>query len=131
MKGYTDSADVMLQHIDRYAGHEVVHIIEIAKLRIRMPGEGIVAITATPHYLYTLGNKQPYKDWLVAHNHLYDSSLASFEYLMNDGADYLDGKHADDFIVHDSQLVIIDGVHRATRLFQLGVRFAPVLWREQ
>lgn len=127
MKGYVKYAFTMAKHIERYEGEEEAHLIEVATLKVRMPGEGIVAIDQTPHYQYTLGNTQPYKDWLVAHDHLYESSLASFEHLMNDDSLYLDGKHRQDFIMHDDDLVIIDGVHRATRLFQLGVKYAPVL----
>lgn len=131
MKGYSADFMTMLEQMLHYEGDDLPHTIEIARLRVRMPRQGIVAINATPHYLYTLGNQQPYKDWLVEHNHLYESSLASFEYLMNDESEYLGKGHELDFIIHDDDLVIIDGVHRATRLFQLGVKYAPVLWKSQ
>jgi len=127
MKGYFKYVLNMLGDIRRYKGVEEIHLIKIADLKVRMPGEGIVAIDATPHYQYTLGKTKPYKDWLVANNHLYDSSLASFKHLMNDDSRYLGKPYDQDFILHDDDLVIIDGVHRATRLYQLGVIYAPVL----
>ena len=121
----------MRHDFDRYDGPEELHLIEISALKVRMPKEGggheVVSIDATPHYQYTLGNQQPYKDWLVANNHLYDESLASFEHLMTDDSRYLGGEHAMSHILHDDDMVILDGVHRATRLFQLGVIYAPAL----
>ncbi len=127
MIGYMKTISDMQLDLERYDGPEEVHIIKIATLRVRMPLEGIIAIDETPHYQYALGNQQPYKDWLITHHHLYDSSLASFDYLMTDESNYLEGKHDQDYIMHDDDLVIIDGTHRATRLFQLGVVHAPVL----
>lgn len=129
MKGYTTINDVMLAHMAAYDGPDEIRIIPIADLCVRTPAGSIVTLEATPHYQYTLGNKQPYRDWLVEHNHLYESSLASFEHLMNDESDYLDEPYDQDFILCDKNFVIIDGVHRATRLFQLGVKHAPVVWR--
>jgi len=129
MKGYTDNENVMREHMESYSGRHKIHIVEIAKLQISMPGQGIMTISQTPHYQYVCGNKEPYKEWLIEHGHLYEESLASFEYLMNDDSYYLDLKHARDFIMHDDELIIVDGVHRATRLFQLGVLRAPALIR--
>lgn len=127
MKGYTEDEELMLAHIALYKGPYEAHILEIANLQVSMPGEGIVAIDATPHFQYTLGDKEPYKAWLIEQNHLYNESLASFEYIMSNDFDYLDGPHAQHFILHTDELVIVDGVHRATRLFQLGILQAPVL----
>lgn len=131
MKGYTDNPTDIMQAVFDYRGLHTPHVIEVRKLRVRMPLPGdvhiIVDIHETPHYQYTQGNTQPYKDWLREHNHLYDESLASFEHLMNDDSIYLESPHDKKFIKHDHQLVITDGVHRATRLYSLGVDFAPVL----
>lgn len=127
MKGYTTSSIEMMKHMARYKGPEEPHIIEIASLRVMMPGEGVKKLYETPHFQYTLGYQEPYKMWLIQENHLYESSLASFEYLMNDDTEYLGEGHEDDFIIHKDDMVIFDGVHRATRLFQLGVIRAPVL----
>ncbi|MHA2063150.1 MAG: hypothetical protein ACXABY_02095 [Candidatus Thorarchaeota archaeon] len=129
MKGYTTVSALMLVHMDAYKGSDEMWIMPLSRLCVRMPGEGIVNLDATPHYQYTLGNKQPYRDWLVKHHHLYESSLASFEHLMNDESYYLDEPYDQDFILCDKNFVIIDGVHRATRLFQLGVVLAPVALR--
>lgn len=129
MKGYTTDHDVMLAHMAAYDGLDEIRIIPIADLCVRTPEKTIAKIDETPHYQYTLGNKQPYLDWLVAHNHLYELSLASFEHLMNDESYYLDAPYDQNFILCNKDFVIIDGVHRATRLFQLGVVLAPVVRR--
>ncbi len=129
MRGYTTNPAIIQQQVLAYKGTDVVLFIDLEGLQVRMPSGDIVPLDATPHYQYTLGNKQPYCDWLIEHSHLYESSLASFEDLMNDGSLYLEGSHAQDFILCDRNFVIIDGVHRATRLFQLGVVRVPVLWR--
>ena len=130
MNRYYEYVLEMRFDFDKYDGPEEIHLVEIATLKVRMPKEGghdIVGIDATPHYQYTLGNKQPYKDWLVANKHLYEESLASFEHLMNDDSRYLGGDYTMGHILHDDDMVILDGVHRATRLFQLGVVYAPAL----
>lgn len=134
MKGYTNDYDKMVEHMARYTGPHQVEIMRIDRLRVSMPGNSkrllIQRLGETLHYQYTLGNTQPYKDWLVANNHFYELSLASFEHLMNDDSNYLDEPHDQDFILYYQGMdypVIIDGVHRATRLFQLGVEYAPVL----
>ena len=133
MKGYTDSYDKMVEHMARYTGPHPIEIIEIDQLKVSMPGQFIHRLKETPHYQYTLGHTQPYKDWLIANNHFYESSLTSFEHLMNDDSDYLDEPYDQNFILYyqraayGSSAIIIDGVHRATRLFQLGVIYAPVL----
>lgn len=131
MKGYTVDAAELREPIFNYEGPHVAHIMDLTKLRVRMPrGDGgflFLKIHQTPHYKYTQGDTQPYKDWLVEHRHLYDESLASFEHLMNDDSNYLDPPYNDEWIMHDDDLVIVDGVHRATRLYALGHTFVPVL----
>lgn len=121
----------MRHDFDRYDGPQSIHLIKISDLKVRMRGDlqgrEIVNIDETPHYQYTLGNQQPYKDWLRANKHFYDESLASFEHLMTDNSRYLGGDYTMGHILHDDDMVIIDGVHRATRLFHLGVIYAPAL----
>lgn len=133
MKGYTKDYNKMVEHMARYKGPHQIEIIEINRLRVSMPGQFIHRLEETPHYQYTRGNTQLYKDWLIEYDHLYESSLTSFEHLMNDDSDYLDEPYDQDFILYyqrtsyGSSKIIIDGIHRATRLFQLGVEYAPVL----
>jgi len=127
MKGYKQ--EIGLIAMFDYKGPDIVVYMAPKRLRVRLPSGDIVALDETPHYQYTIGNKQPYCDWLIEYGHLYESSLASFEHLMSDESFYLEGQHAQDFILCDKNFVIIDGVHRATRLFQLGARRIPVLWR--
>lgn len=135
MKGYTSDESVMREHIDQYTGKNQPHIVELEKLKVIDIRGHITSIKESPHYQYTAGNKQPYIDFLKRdHPTEYEESIESFEYLMNSDLNYLDPNHKkyngwggeDHFIIHDDY-VIRDGVHRATRLVQLGITHAPVL----
>jgi hypothetical protein len=98
-----------------YDGPNHLHWMRLKDLKVRMATSHtefiIVGIDETVHYQYAIGNKQPYKDWLVALRHSYDSSLESFEHIMTDDTRYLEGKYQNGFIIHDDDLIIIDGVH--------------------
>lgn len=135
MKGYTRDESVMRKHMDGYKGKNQPHIVDIENLKVIDKRGKITSIKETPHYQYALGNKEPYKAFLRAdHPSEYEESLESFEYLMNNELDYLDSSHKkyngwggeDHFIIHDNH-VVRDGVHRAARLTQLGIKRAPVL----
>jgi 2-polyprenyl-3-methyl-5-hydroxy-6-metoxy-1,4-benzoquinol methylase len=117
----------MDKQLRRYEGDYSAEIVTLSDLKVRIFKDLIVGIDETPHYQYALGNHQPYKDFLVKYNHLYDSSLESFEHIMNDDSCYLEGEHEADFIHIDGDNIIVDGVHRATRLFHLGAKEAPVV----
>ena len=135
MKDYMRNPSNIMMAVLSYAGPHMPHVMNVRDLKVRMPAGGgrhtIVALNETPHYQYALGNKLPYVDWLIEHHHLVEESLASFEHLMNDDSVYLDTPHEDKFIMHDHDLVIVDGVHRATRLCSLGANFVPVLLKTQ
>jgi hypothetical protein len=131
MKDYIRDPNAIMMAIFTYAGSHMPHVMNVRDLKVRMPivggGHVIMNLNETPHYQYALGNKGSYLEWLIRHNHLVEESLASFEHLMNDDSTYLDAPHGDKFIMHDNDLVIVDGVHRATRLCALGATFIPVL----
>ena len=135
MKGYTIDESVMRKHMDGYTGKNQPHIVDLEKLQVIDIRGKITSIKDSPHYQYVLGNKQPYIDFLKRdHPSEYEQSIESFEYLLNSELDYLDTNHKkyngwdgeDTFIIHDNY-VIRDGVHRASRLLQLGIKLAPVL----
>jgi hypothetical protein len=130
MRGYTDDIQTMRQHMALYNGPHKVDVVSLSDLRVSIPGRGIVTLDQTPHYQYILGNKQPYLDLLLAQNYLYHQSINSFEYVINNDLDYLDKPHEQDFIFCYTTCVIIDGVHRATYLFHLDIKQAPVILAE-
>ena len=135
MKGYTIDESVMRKHMDGYTGKNQPHIVDLEKLQVIDIRGNLSSIKDSPHYQYVLGNKQPYIDFLKRdHPSEYEQSIESFEYLLNSELDYLDTTHKkyngwggeDTFIIHDNY-IIRDGVHRASRLLQLGIKLAPVL----
>lgn len=117
MKGYNISR-LPKTYISQYPGPHEVWLLEVAKLRVRMPDGTIRALDETPHYQFVRGNKEPYKRWLRRYNHLYESSLDSFESLLREDFYYLEGEYSQDFIRCNQNFVIIDGVHRATVLYR-------------
>jgi hypothetical protein len=130
MRGYTDDIKKMQQHMELYDGQYKVDIVSIADLRADIPGRGIITLDQTPHYQYIIGNKYPYLNLLLAQNYPYHQSIDSFEYVINNNLYYLDKPHERDFIFCYTTRVIIDGVHRASYLFYLGVKQVPVILAE-
>jgi hypothetical protein len=119
MNGYTLNPD----HLKNGA-----KLIKLSDLRVRIHGPMIVAINKTPHYQYIVGNKSAYMEFLYEyHASVIALSLERFEYVINGPYDYLGGPHNDEYIKCDGDMVIVDGVHRATRLFQLGIKEIPVM----
>lgn len=141
MKGYTTDKELMHQHMAKYTGELSPRfgigpgsyepcIVEIAKLKVRTPDKDIITISESPHYQYAIGNKDVYIDFLHEFYHQwapFDIQLNSFDYLLGDEKDYLDPPHDQDFILCRQDLTIMDGVHRATCLLLLDVKFAPIL----
>ena len=127
MHGYTNKIEDMRRHIARYQGYHLPKIILTNSLQVRIFGSIIVSLDNTPHYQYIIGNKDQYMGFLHQYNHPIEESLRRFEDVIHGPWDYLDGPHEQKFIECDPNLVIVDGVHRAVRLFQLGIKVIPVV----
>ena len=130
MKGYTTDQTVMQEHVDRYKGQHRPHIMELNKLKVILPDGTRVKIDGTPHYQYMIGNHEIYMAFLHKHygQHApFEQQLESLSILMNDDSNYLDEKFHDGFIMHNPDLILMDGAHRAARLAHLGIEIAPVL----
>lgn len=127
MIGYYDFVVQMTNDYDRYNGPEEMHLIEVSSLKVHLPKLGVLPINKTPHYKYANGVAQPYIDWLFDNDLPYEFLLTQFHHLMNDQSRFLEGQYKDNYIVHDDDFVILNGVYIATRLFQLGVKYVPAL----